>query len=423
MDPGNPPARTYRALLAIPGIGPLAGVLLLARLGGSMWSLALILFVLHRFHSPVLAGLTTFTAWVPGLLLSPLGGALMDRFGRVRLMALDMGVAVLSVLVTVLLSVSGGLTIPTLLLVVGAGSLTAPLTWVGTRSLIPLVVPSELWERGNALDSITMNVATIAGPAAAGLLFAGLGPVVTLLVVGGVWLAGGLLVAGIRDVPTGRTSGSGVLRDTLEGLRYVAGNPVLRGLAVLMPLANAAEGILQVALPVVFRAFPYGGSAVVGAIWTVLGAAAAAGSLAGGRMATEGRERRIILTTLLASGAGFGLVTTAPLVTGLGVELPLLVTGAGMAVAGVFIGLHDIAMFSLRQRVIDPQWLGRAMSVSMSVNAVGLPIGAALAGPVIQASAVGALALSAGLLGLAAVVTRLLLPGGVPRRPAPQTTV
>ncbi|MDQ6922308.1 MAG: MFS transporter, partial [Candidatus Dormibacteraeota bacterium] len=81
MEPGHLPASSYRALLAIPGMRPLAGTLLLGRLGGAMWSLALILFVLQRYHSPVLAGLTTFVAWMPGLLLSPLGGALMDRFG------------------------------------------------------------------------------------------------------------------------------------------------------------------------------------------------------------------------------------------------------------------------------------------------------------------------------------------------------
>jgi hypothetical protein len=86
-----------------------------------------------------------------------------------------------------------------------------------------------------------------------------------------------------------------------------------------------------------------------------------------------------------------------------------------MAVAGVFVGLHDIAMFSLRQRAIEPAWLGRAMSVSMSVNAVGLPVGTALAGPLIQVSIVGAMAAAAGVVALAAALCPLLLPPGSAR--------
>jgi MFS family permease len=407
MQPGHEPVPSYRALLAIRGMRPLAGTLLLGRLGGAMWSLALILFVLQRYHSPVLAGLTTFVAWVPGLLLSPLGGALMDRFGRVRLIALDMGIAVLTVLVMVLLSLTGTLTVTNLLFVVGVSSITGPLSWVGTRSLIPLVVPSPMWERGNALDATTANVATIAGPALAGVLFASAGALGTLLVIGTVWLAAGLLVAGLRDMPVALAPARSILREALEGLRYVARNRVLRGLAVLMPLANASEGILQVALPVLFRSFPYGGSAIVGAVWSVFGLAAMAGAIAGGRMATRGRERRIILWTLILVAAAYCVVAAAPLVA-----LPLVAAAAGMAFAGVFVGLHDIAMFSLRQRAIEPAWMGRAMSVSMSVNAVGLPVGTALAGPLIQVSLVGAMATAAGVLALAAALCPLLLPAG-----------
>jgi hypothetical protein len=77
--------------------------------------------------------------------------------------------------------------------------------------------------------------------------------------------------------------------------------------------------------------------------------------------------------------------------------------------------VHDIAMFSLRQRAIDPAWLGRAMSISMSLNALGFPLGSALAGPAIHVSLSGAMVLGASLVLLAALLSPLLLPG----QPAP----
>jgi MFS family permease len=422
MVSGPSPAPTYRALFAIPGLRPLAGNFLLGRMGEAMWSLALILFVLQRFHSPALAGLVTFLAWMPGLLLSPLGGVLIDRFGRVRMIALDLGVAVLCALAIAVLTATGSLTVANLLTVVGVSSITGPLAWVGTRSLIPLVVPSQLWERGNALDAVTANVATIAGPALAGLLFATVGGLATLLVIAAVWIVAGLFVLGLRDVapgdlPSAPSASGNVLRDAAGALRYVLGNRILWALAVLLPLCNAAEGGFQVALPVLFRSFPYGGSAITGAVWSLFGVAAAAGALAGGRMATAGRERRIISQTLAACALAYGVVATAALLTSQTQPLlPLLPVAVGMLAAGLCVGVHDIAMFSLRQRSIDPGWLGRAMSVSMSLNAVGLPVGTALAGPIVQASLPLAMLLAAGLVGVAALLCPLLLPPAVRTR-------
>jgi MFS family permease len=411
METRPPPASSYRALFAIPGVRSLAATMLLARVGATMWNLTLILFVLQLFHSPVLAGLTTFVAWVPGLLVSPLGGTLIDRFGRARLIAFDMGVAVLTVLAILALSRLGSLTATNLLLLVGISSITGSLTMTGTRSLIPVVVPRSLWERGNALDATTFNVAMVAGPALAGLLFASVGALGTLVVLGAIWLAAGLLVTGVRDpaVPAGAGSGS-VLRDALAGLRYVLRNPVLRGLAVIMPLTNAGDGIFQLALPVLFRSFPYGGSAVVGALWSIFGVTSVAGALLGGRMATQGREPRIILVTLLLGAAGYYVVAAAGVA-----GVALVLAALGLAITGIFVGVHDIAMFSLRQRAIDPAWLGRAMSISMSLNALGFPLGSALAGPAIHVSLSGAMVLGASLVLLAALLSPLLLPG----QPAP----
>jgi predicted MFS family arabinose efflux permease len=413
MEP-RPPASGYRALFEIPGVRSLAATMLLARVGGTMWNLTLILFVLQQFHSPVLAGVTTFVAWVPGLLVSPLGGALIDRFGRARLIAFDLGVAVLGVLAILALSWLGRLSAPNLLVIVGLSSVTGTLTMTGTRSLIPLVVPSSLWERGNALDATTFNVAMIAGPALAGLLFASIGGLGTLAVLGGIWLAAAMLLTGVKDVgPPAEGARDSVLREALQGLRYTLRNPILRGLAVIMPLTNAGDGIFQLALPVLFRSSPFGGSAVVGALWSMLGVAAVVGAVLGGRMGTQGRERRIILVTLLLGAAGYYVVAAGSLAG------PALVPAAlGLSITGLFVGVHDIAMFSLRQRAIDAAWMGRAMSISMSLNALGFPLGSALAGPAIRVSVIGSMVLGASLVLFAALLSPLLLR----RRAAPASS-
>ena len=80
---------SYAALLRVPGFGRVVLGTLLARLCGAMWEIVLVLFVLQRYQSPSLAGLTVLLSILPGLAFSPVAGALLDRQGRVRLMILD----------------------------------------------------------------------------------------------------------------------------------------------------------------------------------------------------------------------------------------------------------------------------------------------------------------------------------------------
>jgi hypothetical protein len=81
-----------------------------------------------------------------------------------------------------------------------------------------------------------------------------------------------------------------------------------------------------------------------------------------------------------------------------------------MVVAGMASGPFDIGMFTLRQRRTDPAWFGRAFAVSMSLNFVGMPIGSALAGPLIGQSLNVALWAAVGFALLAGVFPLLTIP-------------
>src|SRR6202040_4049106 len=58
-------------------------------------------------------------------------------------------------------------------------------------------------------------------------------------------------------------------------------------------------------------------------------------------------------------------------VTGLALGLMLIALAAGPI---------DVGLLTLRQRRTDPAELGRVLSVSMSLNLAGIPVGSALAG-------------------------------------------
>ena len=139
--PDPEPTVSYRAVFAVPQLGRVVASMQLARVAQSMFGVAIVLFALAEYHSPSLAGIVTFASIFPGLLIAPIAGALLDRHGRVRLMAFDYAVAFVSLGLIGGLSLAGLLPVALLVLIVIVTSLTSILSIVGLRTIFPLMVP------------------------------------------------------------------------------------------------------------------------------------------------------------------------------------------------------------------------------------------------------------------------------------------
>ena len=400
MEATAAPVTSYRALLHVPGFPRLALATLLVRAGASMWQLALVLFVLQRYGSPSLAGISVFLAIAPGVLVSPIAGALLDRFGRVRLMVSDYAVSAAALTGIVVLA-NLHVPLPATLALVVVGSLMNPLGTSGSRSLFPLVIPPRLWDRANAVDSMFYMITTVLGPPLAGAIVAFSSPEAAIAATAAVFLAGALTLTAVRDVHSERDDRAGLLAEARAGVVYVLRNRALRGLAVGMSVVNLGQGILIVALPVLVLERGYGGAQLVGALWSLMGLSGIASGLLAGRLGSEGRERPMLAGGILGIGSGIAAIATASSLDGV---------VAGVALVGMGSAVMDVALFSLRQRVTDPAWFGRAFAVSMHLNYSGIPIGSALSGPLLAISTPLALTAAVGFALLAAVLTWVMVP-------------
>ncbi len=376
--------------------------MMLARIAGQMVSLILVLFALQHYGSAEIAGAVTFFSIVPGLLGSPVAGALLDRHGRTRLMVLDYVIAGCSLALIAGLAIADSLPVPPLLAIVTVTSLTQPLSNTGVRTLFPLIVPSRLWERANAIDSNGYVVASIIGPALAGALVAGLGAPAALAFTGALFGAAALVSIGIRD-PAARTETGRLLPDAWQGLMYVLRNRTLRALALSVTTSNLGWGMFFLTLPVLVLQRFGGGAESVGLLFALNGVAGSVAVLMMGRVSTLGRERRWLALAMLAEAAAFAIVLAYP--------APIVVALAMLAL-GVAAGPFDIVLFTLRQRRTDPAWLGRAFAVSMALNFVGFPIGSAVAGAVIPVSIELVLAVAVACELLAALFAFVAIPSG-----------
>ncbi len=339
-----------------------------------MVTVTLVLFVLARYHSPQLAGATAFLSLFPGLVVSPVAGALLDRHGRGRLVVLDYLTAAITVAVLAVLSTGHLLPWGALLLIVGFASLTNPLSNSGARSLFPLIAPRHLWERANALDSSGHVVAQLVGAPVAGLLIGILGPEWALAACGLVFAAAAVVMLRLPEPASTAVTDGSIWLNAWRGLQYVMRNATLRGLAMTLITFNLSWGILAIAVPVLILDRLHQGPATVGLVWGVMGAAGLISALIAGRMSSLGRERQLMFVTILVSAAGIALLPFAT-------ALPLVILA--IIIFGAANGPFDIGLFTLRQRRTDPAWFGRAFAVSMSLNWAGTPVGSALAGTLI----------------------------------------
>jgi MFS family permease len=407
----RPSARSYRALLQVPGIGRILLSMQLGRIAGSMISVAFVLFTLQTYRSPALTGLVTFASVFPGLVVSPIAGALLDRHGRVRLIALDYVVEMCALVLVGVLSLAGLLPAWLLVLIATVASLTGILSHTGLRSLFPLIVPRHLWERVNALDSNGYVVATILGPPIAAALVALIGPQETMILIGVVFGAAALILVGVREPVTKVQSTGRLLVDAWLGLRYVWGNRTLRGLGFSVSVLNLSGGMATIAIPLILLDELGFGPTTVGLAFAVSGVTGMISAFLFGRMDTRGREWPMLWLPMLALTGSVALLLPAAGFFGPVAPLAgLALVAASQLLFGFLNGPLDIAMFTVRQRRTDPAWLGRAFAVSMAFNFMGFPIGAALAGALADVSLTAAIIMGIAACLTAAVLAAILVP-------------
>jgi len=368
---------SYRALLRVPQLGRVLLGMQLARIGQTMIGVAVVLFALQVYGSPEIAGIVTFVWIFPGLLVSPIAGALLDRHGRATLIVIDYLVTLVALVLIGVLALAGMLP-PWLLIVIAfLASFTGPLSNTGLRSLLPMMVPSTMWERVNAVDSNGYVIATIIGPPVAAVLVQVLGGPEAIICIGALYGVAAIVLVGIRD-PIAHVATTGrLMRDAWDGVVYTWNNRTLRGLGLSLTVLNLAGGMMTIVIPLIVLERIGASAAMVGVMFMLQGVGGMVTAFLFGRMDTRGREKPLYAWPMI--GMALSLFLLLP-------DAGLLPVALCMVAGGLLNGPLDIAMFTVRQRRTDPAWMGRAFAVSMSINFAGFPIGASVAGTIAAVS-------------------------------------
>jgi MFS family permease len=267
--------------------------------------------VLRITHSGFMLGLVTALAWSPILLFGPWAGVLVDRFEKRRILlftnvasglgALSLGIATITGIVTLWMVVVVALLLGFITALDSPSRQTFTLEMVGRDRLTNAV----------SLNTASFTIARVLGPAIAGFL-------ITTVGIGECFLLNALSFIPITIVL------SRIKRDELssaepierrpgqvrEGLRYVASEPLLRGLLTIMAIVGTLQYNFQLLLPLLAKETFSGNAATLGLLGTMLGIGMLIGSLTN---AALGRPvRNVLLAAGLLLGAFTLLVAAAP---------------------------------------------------------------------------------------------------------------
>ncbi|WP_031158589.1 MFS transporter, partial [Streptosporangium roseum] len=303
-------------------------------------------------------------------------GVWVDRLRRRPILIwsdLMRGVALLSVPLAFALD---ALTLPHLYAVALLMGLGAVFFDVAHMSFLPSLVGKDDLLAGNGVLETLRNTAVLSGPALGGWLVHAVTAPIALLADAISYLVSALLLGGVRaeETATPAVERRRLREEIGEGIRYVAGEPVLRRIAMLGALTMLSNGVWAVAQPIFMIKVLHVNPAVYG----LLLSGGAVGSLAGAVLAPRAAAR---FGAGRAMYGGAALAALAILIAPMAAEGPLLALfPLGCALSGVGGAVFGINQLSYRQRITPEHLLGR-MNASMRFLMWGAaPIGGLLGG-------------------------------------------
>jgi MFS family permease len=270
-------------------------------------------------------------------------------------------------------------------------------------AIIPSILPDSLLPSGNVVHGIAKKTSTIIGPGVAGIIVVSLGTHATYIATSVLFLIGAALLVrideGSRIAPeSGKTK---FLYEVKEGLRvvwyykWIAAMIVMASVQLMMVI-----GVETVLLPVITKR-DFGTSSVF--------ATSAALFSAGGVISAVLCIKAKVKNTGLLSVIVWGLFVLAPLVLAFPSSRELIFIAYFFA--GFSVGPWEAFWSTQVQREVPAEYQGRVFAIDYMGSLGLMPLGMALAGPLVNIFGERELLIGVAVFHLLICAVVLLVPG------------
>ena len=342
--------------------------------------------ILERTDSPAFAGLVVAISALPGLIISPIGGWLIDHVGR-RAVSISADIlSSLSVIAFPLFASLFGLTNLAILLIAFFGAIFDPAGYTARRTLLSDVArdtKSDL-DRLNGIHEGFLGVSWIAGPAVGAWLIASVGAINSFWVSAVLFILAALSIALLRVSHVNELTNEKNEIKSDRGLRVgfvtLWQDKLLRTITIaILVIAAVYLPTESVVLPTYFENLdnPTG----LGLVISALAGGSAIGAFGYGWITKRVSRRTIARFTLIGSAIAIIPMAALP-------PLPILI-GSGFLL-GLAWGPFTPLMSTLIQQRVPADQHGRVFGVQTAVFYAAPPLGMVISGLAVERFGVSA---------------------------------
>jgi MFS family permease len=357
-------------------------------LGNSIVMITIPWLILEETGSPVFAGLVAAVSAIPGLIISPIGGWLVDHVGR---RAVSVGADLLSslaVLAFPIVALTYGLSSLSILLIAVVGAIFDPAGYTARKTLLADVAKASEIEldRLNGIHDGFMGISWILGPAVGAGLISTVGAINSFWVSAGLFVIAALAIVFLRVGNLGKDA-----RDLAElngevtnksfkiGFQVLWNDKLLRTITLsVLILAAVYLPTETVVLPTYFEDLD--NPAGLGIVISGLAAGSAIGSFGYGWISKRVSRKNLVRMTLIGTAVSILPMAFLP-------PLPVLIL-SGFAL-GLSWGPFNPLISTLIQQRVPADQQGRVFGVQTAVFYAAPPLGMILAGISVESLGVG----------------------------------
>jgi DHA3 family macrolide efflux protein-like MFS transporter len=353
----------------------------ISMIGSNLAQFAITWWMTKSTGSATVLATATLFAMLPGILLGPLAGVLVDRWNRRWIIIVADGVGTLGAALLMLLFWADAIQIWHLYAITAVRALAGTFHYAAEQSSLSLMVPKEQLARVAGLNQTIQGVNMVVAPPLGALLLELLGlPGMMAIDVVTAVIAIALVFIIIIPQPTATAANTqlSIVSDLSTGVRYIWSWP---GLFLGMCLSSLLNFLLNPAfslLPILVTEHFNGNALQFATLNTTLGL----GFIAGGVLLSVwgGFKRRVYTAVAGIMGMAVGalLIAIAPADS-------YWLAVAGMAIFGVLNPIANGPFMAIMQSVVAPEMQGRFFTVLNTLSGGMSPLGLLLAGPVADA--------------------------------------
>ena len=367
-----------RRLSGLPAFGAVWAGQLLSLVGTGMTRFALTIWAWQMTGQATALALVGFFSFAPMMLLSPVAGALVDRWNRKLTMILSDLAAGVATIVIFVLYMAGELEIWHLCAAGAFSGAFEAFQFPAYRASITMMIPKKHFARATAMIQLAGFGSTILAPIAAGVLIGpiGIGGILSIDIATFV-LAMFALIWVVIPSPTPSVDGAAargsLWRESLFGFRYIFQRPSLIALQSLLLFLNISGTFGFILLAPMILARTGDNSVILGSVQAAFGI----GGVVGGVLfSLWGGPKRLIHGALLGCAATSLL---GQMMLGIG-RGPVLWWTAAFTTT-FFAPMLNGCISGIWQKKVPADIQGKVFSVRRMIAEMGRPAAMLMAGP------------------------------------------